>query len=800
MKTASAVRPFSVAERRPESLWSKAGLFGLAVALWAFPVVAAAPPAPGTWVPQGPGPTIFGQTEGIENDEVVGAIHTVAPHPHAAGTIFVGAVNGGVWKTTNATSQNVKWTRLTDNQASNSIGALEFDPTDPAYNTLVAGIGRFSSFSNTGGARVGLLKTTNDGNTWTLIDGGGVLFNKNVSGVAPRGNTIVVAVNTATPNTTANIGIWRTTNGGATFTQISNGNGTATGLPVGITNDLVGDPNNPSRLFTSVTFAELGGGRNGFYRSDDTGATWTRVSNAAIEALMISGTTGNVEFAVGKHNNVYAAIVNGGRLAAVFRSGDGGTTWTSMGVPLTNDGAPTGAHPGAQGNFHLSIAADPTDANIVYVGGDRQPLLNELSGGPFSFPNSIGAENFTGRSFRGDASKPAGSQWVHLTHSSTLGAAGGGTASNSAPHADSREMAFDARGDLIETDDGGIYRRTSPRSNTGDWFSLNGDIQTTEIHDVSYDTLANVAFGGTQDTGLPYQLVSSQVTWDTLLQGDGGDVAVDDFTIPGTSVRYSSNQNLGNFNRTFWDSGNNFLGFAFPALTLVGGGARPVRQFYTPIAVNGVDGTRLVISAANSVYESLDRGDTIVEAGPGILPTGTGADPLAYGAGGNPNALYVGAANRVFIRTAAYPAPLVASATFPGNATALVVTDIVLDPSDANTAYVTNQAGVFRTTNAGASWTTLTGNLLSLNPSTVRSIALVTTPAGDAVIVGTQNGVFYANEASGFTTWSRLGNGFPVVPVYDLDYDAADNVLIAGTMGRGAWKLPSASSIVTGGL
>jgi photosystem II stability/assembly factor-like uncharacterized protein len=112
---------------------------------------------------------------------------------------------------------------------------------------------------------------------------------------------------------------------------------------------------------------------------------------------------------------------------------------------------------------------------------------------------------------------------------------------------------------------------------------------------------------------------------------------------------------------------------------------------------------------------------------------------------------------------------------------------------------VTNTTGVFRTTNAGASWTTLTGNLLSLNPSTIRSIALVTGASGDALVVGTQNGVYYATEASGFATWSRLGTALPVVPVYDLDYDAADDVLVVGTMGRGAWHLTGAS-VVTGGL
>jgi photosystem II stability/assembly factor-like uncharacterized protein len=778
---------------------ASAALF--AVLLGTATIAEAAQGPSGAWIAQGPGPTQDGQVEGIENLEVVGAIQTVAAHPTAAGTLYVGAVNGGVWKSTNAVSQNPKWTRLTDAQASNSIGALEFDPTDPSHKTLVAGIGRFSSLGSTGGARTGLLRTTDGGATWTAINGGGVLVDKNISGVAARGNVLVVSVNTALSFVFGNIGIWRSADGGATFQQIAVGSGAATGLPGGVTYDLVGDPNRPNRLFTSVVFANLVGGQNGIYRSDDTGATWTKVSTPAIDALLISGTTGNVEFAVGRHNNVYAAIVNGGRLAALFRSGDGGTTWTAMSLPVTNEGVPVGIHPGAQGSIHLSIVADPADANIVYIGGDRQPLFNEGSGGPTSFPNSLGARDFSGRIFRGDASQPAASQWVHLTHSSSLGAPGGGTASGTAPHADSREMTFDSRGDLIETDDGGIYKRINPRSNTGDWISLNGDLQTAEIHDVAYDTLADVAFSGNQDTGVPIQLVPSGLTWSSLLTADGGDMAVDTISIPDTSVRYSSNQNLGNFNRTFWDKNNEFLGFAFPARTVIGGGPNPTRQFVTPVVVNALNGARILIGAANGVYESFDRGDTITRVLPGIAVNGTGVDPLAYGAAGNADIIYAGSTDRVFIRTGPPPANLVQSATFPATGTGATVTDIVIDPDDANTAFVSTINAVYRTTNAGASWTNVTGNLLGLNPLTVRSIAYVSGAAGDAVVVGTTNGIYFASQASGFGTWSRLGTALPTVPVFDLYYDRADDVLIAGTMGRGAWKLFEASKVVlSGGL
>ncbi len=237
------------------------------------------------WVAAGPTSVTNGQVEGIANRPVSGAINVLAAHPSDAATIYVGTVNGGIWKTTDATGGSPTWTPQTDFQESLSIGALEFDPTDAGNNTLVAGIGRYGSYGQTGGPRTGLLRTTNGGSAWTAIDAGGSLDGKNISGLAVRGNTIVLSVNVADAFTFGNIGIFRSTNGGTSFTQMSTGNGSSTGLPGGVSYGLAADPTNNSVLYTSVTFSDLLGGQVGIYKSTDTGATWTKVSSSAIDNL-----------------------------------------------------------------------------------------------------------------------------------------------------------------------------------------------------------------------------------------------------------------------------------------------------------------------------------------------------------------------------------------------------------------------------------------------------------------------------------------------------------------------------------
>ena len=98
-------------------------------------------PIPGSWISQGAAPIRFGQTENVSPDnEVAGAIHTVVAHPTDPDILYIGAVNGGVWKTTNATAASPTWTPLTDDKGSLSIGALDFDPTDATNATLWAGL------------------------------------------------------------------------------------------------------------------------------------------------------------------------------------------------------------------------------------------------------------------------------------------------------------------------------------------------------------------------------------------------------------------------------------------------------------------------------------------------------------------------------------------------------------------------------------------------------------------------------------------------------------------------------------
>ncbi|MCG2682991.1 MAG: Ig-like domain-containing protein, partial [Planctomycetales bacterium] len=781
----------------------------------------------GAWTPIGPAPINYadGQVENVAPwdsegrylNEVVGSITAVAAHPTNADVLYVGTTNGGIWRTNNATNANPAWTQLTDDAESLSIGALAFDPTDPTGQTLIAGMGRFSEYYRAGGLLSGLMRTTNGGETWTQIDGGGVLDGRNCISIAARGETILVAMDNAQSGLYGDVGIFRSTNGGDTFTRISNGNGNATGLPGGIAYDLAADPTNALVFYTAVVGADGFGGTNGIYKTSNAGLTWVKVSTAPVDALLLTAgvnTTHRVQISVGQANQVYVGILNqmtgsttSDQLAAVFRSGNGGTTWTRMDTPqaavngvqqpLQFDrvtplaGDALGTLPSGQGAVHFSIVADPTNANIVYIGCDTQPAIGAAS--------AIGARDFTGLLFRGDASRAAGQQWVHLTHSSTTGPAGGGTASGSAPHAESRDMAFDALGRLIEVDDGGIYVRTSPRSNTGDWFSLNGNLQIAEIHDIAYDSVSNVAIAGAHDTGVSEQTEDGSLAWREVTAGDGGDVTVDEASLAdlNQSYRYSSAANLTNFLRRTVDADNNAIATVSPALRVLGTANRTFAQvdggqYKTPIAVNAVDPSRIVFGGTTSVFESLDRGETLRN-----LAAAANANALVYGGylngTANPDVLWVVSDAGVFLRDTAAGA---LAQIIPAAALGGPVLDIAVNPTNWQRAFIVTSTTIWYISIADGIAFNITGDFAGIG---LLSVEYFNSGNTGAVVVADLNGVHYC-EFGSLGTWSPLGEDLPNVPVYDMEYDAQDNILVVGTLGRGAWQLEDPRTEIFGEL
>jgi photosystem II stability/assembly factor-like uncharacterized protein len=717
------------------------------------------------WQRQGPQPTTRGQVEKIVDREVVGAVQALAAHPVDANILYAAAVNGGIWRSVNATAPRPSWLPLTDMESSLSFGALEFDPTDTAHRTLVAGTGRFSSKSRSGGGLIGLLRTVDGGASWATLSGD-PLRSLHITGVAARGSTILVSSN--------NGGVHRSTDTGATWIRVSDDPGS--GLPAGPAFDLAGDPTDPVRLYTHA-------GASGLYRSTDTGTTWTKISGPAVDRLLQGSS--NIRMSVGSANNVYVAICGSdGHLAGLFRSGDGGTTWRSIDRPRTTEGGGVvfDLHPGGQASIHLSIGADRNNPGLVYVGGDRQPGFDEgiRPGMVPRFPNSLGARDYSGRLFRIDTNRPPGSQSMPLTHA--------GTASGTAPHADSRDLEHAADGALLESDDGGVYRRTRPHRDDGDWLSINGDLQVTEFHSVAWDPNCRTIVGGAQDTGSPQQPAGAAFRWRSISTGDGGVVAVDATSTPGLSTRYSSFQYLQDLRREVYNSAGVLRSATRVALRVLGGGPQLRAQFYSPLELNGIEPTRLIIGADNGVYESDDQGDTVRAVAPGVRTNDSG--PVAYGANGNADALYLGSGRRVLVRKAPHPAPLAVSSAYPGAA----VVGIAMDPDDSATAIAVDALKVFCTRDAGDHWDDVTADLPNQGATVLRSVVFCAHLDGGSVVVGTNRGVFAAVGPS-FTTWARLGAGLPLAPVLRLQYSDRDRVLLAGTLGRGAWTLTLPSPV-----
>lgn len=724
------------------------------------------------WVEQGPGPmrTPFGW------QEQVGAVQAIAADPANSNRVFVASVNGGIWRTENAYAASPTWIPLSDHMASLSVSAIAFSPFDINRNTLFAGFGNFSS-GGLGGPSAGLIKSADGGNSWFRI-GGSTFDGFRIRRIVPTriqeiGQVILVA-------TIDGGGLFRSADGGATFSRVANG-------PRGAS-DVRTDAGGLTRFYAGVPPAGGSLVSAGILHSIDAGRTWVTANGDLPVAVLQSSArilidTSSAVDPVTGNRPVYALLADDSATTGVYRSADSGAHWTSL-APLPGFGG--------QASLHLSILAG-TDPRVLFVGAR----------------NGV---------YRWD-----GTDWTLIA-----GAAADGTAT----HQDSRDLVYDAAGGILESDDGGIYRLVNPNNlpgrGTRRWGPVVGNIRVSELYSTGYDSLNNIVLASAQDNGVPEQSIPDgyvySKNWYPPYDGDGA--ACDSISLPGRSIHYVSPAYLTtDFRREIFDNQHNFVVEEFVALRVAG--TSPVKAIYfldpgsamfnTPFILNAVAPARMLICANGFLYESFNRGDDVTQLGPGapMDPQNAvgnvnwcnfgNAGAWAYGGtffgNGNPDVLYTGFQATLRVRTSGHGLPVVVP-RYPGGC----IRGIALDPNDWRRAYVLDDSGrVWRTTDAGATaggWVEVTGNLhnLSTDLRLIRAVSPTVVPGHEALVVAGRGGVFFTPDPRipSQTTWAKLGGNFPNVVVTSLLYDSTDDILLAGTWGRGAWKLKDAIGLLVG--
>ena len=274
----------------------------------------------------------------------------VAGIPSDRQTYYMGATGGGVWKTTDG---GESWQNVSDGYFGGSVGAVAVSEWDP--NVIYAGLGEKTVRGNVSPGD-GLWKSTDAGDTWTKL---GLEDTQHISRIRihPKNPDVVyVAAMGHLFGSNEERGLYRSTDGGASFEKILYVNEDAGAV------DLAMDPTNPRILYSSFWRVrrtpyslESGGEGSGLYKSTDGGDSWELLSD---KDGFPTGTLGIIGVAVSPSNNknLYAMVEaeDGG----LFRSRDGGETWTRTSEDRNLR---------QRAWYYTRINADPADEDSVYV-------------------------------------------------------------------------------------------------------------------------------------------------------------------------------------------------------------------------------------------------------------------------------------------------------------------------------------------------------------------------------------------------------------------------------------------------
>lgn len=282
-----------------------------------------------------------------------GRVTTVTGVPSQPATFYMGVASGGVWKTIDA---GQTWFPISDGKIPvGSIGAIEVSQSDPG--TVYVGTGSDGVRSNVSIGR-GVYKSTDAGQTWSfagLRDVGQIGSLR----VHPTNPDVVYVSATGNPFGRNNDrGVFRTRDGGKSWTKVlfvSDSTGAA---------DVELQAGNPNVVFAVMSRLErkpwtiISGSREGgVYKSVDAGDTWTRLSSGLPSELIGKGNIAVTTADADRLYLLYEAKPGGG----LYRSDDAGATWALVNATPAIVQRPF---------YYTTLSADPTNADVVYVGAE----------------------------------------------------------------------------------------------------------------------------------------------------------------------------------------------------------------------------------------------------------------------------------------------------------------------------------------------------------------------------------------------------------------------------------------------
>jgi len=824
----------------------------------ALAITSSAPIVSNPWTPIGPQPTNAYFNQPAVSGRVTALV--VDPCDATGSTAFLGAAQGGLWKTING---GTTWTPVGDQTTlpSLAVGSLALPPASAGCvgspstsKTIYVGTGEENfSYDSYYGAGV-LTCTTSDGTNYSCTPDQtlGAFNTSNPLSESYAGpyigslavdpqNPLVLLAAVQGSGSTLPSGIWCSDNGGSVWTDVLPGSGILSDVGTAVAFDQAGYG------YAAIGNIDGTGSANGVYKSgtaytSDCSPTLNMLSNLTSLAGGASA-MGRISFSVyststtsSSSDEIFAAVANASDVSStldgVYKSTDGGGTWTALTDPLVTS-LSLGGTPFCDDQcfYDMPIVIDPHNANVIYAGG--------------SAPGS-------GASGEGNtliASTDGGNSWTDVADNSTA---------LNGIHVDAHAIAFVPNGSTVYVGtDGGVWSTANPESpsTSQGWNDLNATLGLTQI----YTGMSNNPSGwqyrsflGSQDNGtqvLAPDLLAvsnfsdSPLAWDdTLSCGDGGVTLVDPLVpstvygecsyIPGFLLGIEKSLFNGNVDESNDSGGGNSTFFEASS----GIDASDNGSFIPPLAIDpnqtGSTGDAQTLYFGTCRVWQTTNGDSNWNAISQDVTGGPATSPICNSGSGQLSNVLTSIAvaptdsNEVVTGSDIGHVAVSVNAG-QGTSSAWIdvttpqlpnryITQVAVDPSNANTLYATFSGfsscsgcdgkghvyvGALTTTatpvvvwtdvSDGSLCPTGSGNLPDIP---VNSIVIDPSQSG-TLYVGTDVGVYMGTLQGVVPTavtgacWQPLGTDLPNSAVMSLSLNEASRTLIAGTHGRSAWAL-----------